>query len=157
MIVDDSAFMRKMLSEILSAAPGIVVAGTARDGEDALAKLETLRPDVLTLDVEMPRMDGLTFLAALMLRRPSPPVVMISKLTAEGAEVTLACLQHGAVDFVLKPSGAISLNIAMVGEEIIAKVRAAARARAAPLRIGSLAQSTEQAADSASYRHTGVQ
>ncbi len=140
LVVDDSAFMRKMLTQIVATGPGIEVVGTARDGEDALEKLDTLRPDVITLDVEMPHMDGITFLERLMQKRPLP-VVMISSLTAEGAEVTLACLQRGAVDFVLKPSGSISLNIATVGEEIVAKVRSAARARVQPPSALSLSRS----------------
>lgn len=128
LVVDDSAFMRKMLSEILASAPDLEVVGTARDGEDALEKLRVLQPDVITLDVEMPRMNGMAFLEALMQERPTP-VVMVSSLTAEGADVTLACLQRGAVDFVLKPSGSISLDIATVGGEIVAKTRAAAGAQ----------------------------
>ncbi len=127
LVVDDSAFMRKVVSSILASAPGIEVVATARDGEDALAKVPELQPDVITLDLEMPRMDGMAFLEALMRLRPTP-VVMVSSQTSEGADKTIACLQRGAVDFVCKPSGAISLNMETVGEELIAKTRAAAKA-----------------------------
>ena len=128
LIVDDSALMRKLIAQILQSVPDFEVVGTARDGVDALEKARSLRPDVITLDVEMPNMDGLAFLDALMPTLPTP-VVMLSSLTTEGAETTFACLQRGAVDFAAKPSGAISLNIAEIAAEIIAKTRGAASAR----------------------------
>ena len=128
LVVDDSAFMRKMVSEILTRDPGLSVAGQARDGADALAKLETLQPDVITLDIEMPVLDGISTLTEILRRRPTP-VVMLSSLTQAGAEATLRCLELGAVDFVGKPSGAISLDIEKIGGELIGKVKAAARAR----------------------------
>lgn len=128
MIVDDSAFMRTAIARLLESDPMIQVAGTARDGLEALEQLELLRPDVLTLDVEMPRMDGLTALARIMERSPTP-VIMLSALTLQGAEATLRALNLGAVDFVPKPSGSLSLNIHAVREELIRKVKAAARAR----------------------------
>ncbi len=127
LVVDDSALMRKLVTEILAAHPGLEVIGSARDGEDALSRVEALRPDVITLDVEMPRMNGIDFLEALMARRPTP-VVMLSSLTAEGTETTLACLALGAIDFVEKPSGAISVDIARRGDEIRSRVWAAAHA-----------------------------
>jgi two-component system chemotaxis response regulator CheB len=132
LVVDDSAFMRKMVCEILSRDPGISVAGTARDGKDALTKLETLQPDVITLDVEMPVLDGFGTLEEIMRRRPTP-VVMVSSLTQRGAEATLRCLELGAIDFVGKPSGSISLDIEKVAAELIAKVKSAAKARLLPL------------------------
>lgn len=128
LVVDDSALMRKLISQMLANAPGIEVVGTASDGGMVLARVRALQPDVLTLDVEMPGMDGLACLETLMQERPTP-VVMVSSQTAEGAEVTLSCLQRGAVDFVQKPSGSISLNIGQREAEIVTKVRAAARAR----------------------------
>lgn len=128
LIADDSAFMRKVLTEMLGAGHGIEVVGTARDGEDALSKARGLKPDVITLDVEMPNMNGIEFLEALIKELPIP-VVMISSLTGEGADVTMACLQRGAVDFVLKPSGSISLDIDKRRDEILQKVRSAAGAR----------------------------
>jgi two-component system chemotaxis response regulator CheB len=122
--------MRKIVVSILGQAPGLQVVGTARDGVDALEKIQELKPDVVTLDIEMPRMDGITALREIMKRFPLP-VVMLSSLTQAGAETTFKCLELGAVDFVAKPSGAISLDIAVVADEIIAKVRAAARSKPA--------------------------
>ena len=132
LVVDDSAFMRKMVTEILDGDADCQVVGQAKNGTEALQKLEMLRPDVVTLDVEMPVMDGLTALGEIMDRRPTP-VVMLSSLTQQGADMTMRCLERGAVDFVGKPGGAISLNIATVGVELIAKVKVAARARIRPL------------------------
>lgn len=125
LIVDDSAFMRKMVGDILSRSDKIEVVGTARNGQEALDKLEALAPHVITLDVEMPVMDGIETLRRVMEVRPTP-IVMLSSLTEEGAEVTLRALHMGAVDFIHKPSGAISLDIEKVAEAIIATVEAAA-------------------------------
>ena len=102
LIVDDSALVRKILTEILSSDPGIEVVGTAVDPLAAREKIKRLNPDVLTLDVEMPKMDGITFLANIMRLRPMP-VVMISSLTEKGADITFQALEIGAVDFVPKP------------------------------------------------------
>jgi two-component system chemotaxis response regulator CheB len=128
LVVDDSAFMRKMITDILTSDATINVVGQARDGADALAKVALLRPDVVTMDIEMPVMDGITALTE-MLRRNPVPVVMLSSLTQQGAEATLRCLEIGAVDFVSKPSGSISLDIKIVEAELIAKVKAASVAR----------------------------
>ena len=136
LVVDDSALMRKLIAEILSGEPDIEVVGTARDGEDGLTKVRELRPDVVTLDVEMPRLDGLGFLEAQMREHPLP-VVMVSSLTQEGADTALACLQRGAVDYVGKPSGSISLDIAAIGEALVSKVRGAAAAKVRPPRTAS--------------------
>ena len=125
LVVDDSAFMRKMVAEILARDAGLCIVGQARDGADALAKLDALQPDVITLDVEMPVLDGFGALTGIMRRRPTP-VLMLSSLTQAGADATLRCLELGAVDFVGKPSGAISLDIEKVAAELIAKVKAAA-------------------------------
>ena len=102
LIIDDSAVVRSILTEILSSDDGIEVVGTAMDPHIAREKIKRLKPDVLTLDVEMPKMDGLTFLSNLMRLRPMP-VVMISSLTEAGADVTLKALGLGAVDFIRKP------------------------------------------------------
>lgn len=102
LIVDDSAVMRKMLTEALSGAKDIEVVGTALDPYIAANKIKKLSPDVLTLDIEMPRMDGLTFLKKIMIAQPMP-VIMVSGLTDKGAEQTIKALQYGAVDFILKP------------------------------------------------------
>ena len=128
LVVDDSAFMRRQLTAILEADPKLTVIGTARNGEEALTKLKELEPDVITLDINMPVMDGLTALTYIMLERPTPTVV-ISSLTHEGALATFEALELGAVDFVAKSSGTVSLDIRSMSEEIVTKVRNAARAR----------------------------
>jgi two-component system, chemotaxis family, protein-glutamate methylesterase/glutaminase len=128
LVVDDSALMRKVVSDMLNSRPDIEVVGQARDGQDALNKLDSLRPDVLTLDVEMPVMDGITALKEIMSSRPMP-VVMLSSLTHEGAETTLKCLEIGAIDFIAKPSGAISLDISKVSDQLYLKVKTAYGAR----------------------------
>lgn len=126
LVVDDSALVRKLLSELLNSDPEIEVVGTAIDPYQARDKIKQLNPDVLTLDVEMPRMDGVTFLKNLMRLHPKP-VVMISTLTEHGAQVTLDALEIGAVDFVAKPKLDLSNTIADYAEDIIAKVKAAAQ------------------------------
>ncbi len=128
LIVDDSALVRRILSEIFAQAPDVEVVGVAADPYIARDKIKELNPDVLTLDVEMPRMDGLTFLRNLMRLRPMP-VVMVSSLTERGAETTLKALELGAFDFVAKPKVDVAGTLAGFSEEILGKVRAAARAR----------------------------
>lgn len=128
LVADDSSFMRKILSDLLTSDPRIEVAGTARDGEDALAKIVKLSPDVVTLDVEMPRKDGLATLEEIMRRFPLP-VIMVSSLTSEGAQTTLRALSAGAVDFVAKPRGYISIDLDALGRELVEKVVAASMAR----------------------------
>lgn len=128
LVVDDSAFMRKVISDLLSADPSIEVVGVARDGVEALAQAANLRPDVVTLDVEMPKMDGLAALAELV-GEFRLPVVMVSSLTQAGADTTVRALATGAVDFVPKPSGSISIDMHKAGQELRRKVKAAATAR----------------------------
>src|ERR1700735_2754272 len=128
LIVDDSALMRDLLAGILSSDPQIEVVGTASDPFMAREKIKALHPDVLTLDIEMPRMDGLTFLEKLMRGHPMP-VVMISSLTERGAETTLRPLSLGAVDYVSKPKLDVSNGAIEQAQDIIAKVKAAARVK----------------------------
>jgi two-component system, chemotaxis family, protein-glutamate methylesterase/glutaminase len=128
LIVDDSALVRRLLLEILSAEPSFDVVGAASDPYIAREKIKKLNPDVVTLDVEMPRMDGITFLENLMRLRPMP-VVMVSSLTQRGAETTLRALELGAVDFVAKPKVDVAGSLSEYSEEIVAKVKMAARAR----------------------------
>jgi two-component system, chemotaxis family, protein-glutamate methylesterase/glutaminase len=128
LVVDDSAVMRQLLTEILGSDPEIEVVGTASDPYVAREKIKLLNPDVLTLDVEMPRMDGLTFLANLMRLRPMP-VVMCSSLTQRGADVALDALALGAIDFIAKPKIDMVHGIKEASREIIAKVKVAAHAR----------------------------
>ena len=132
LIVDDSALIRKMLTELLSGAPDIEVIGSAPDPLVAREKIKKLNPDVLTLDVEMPRMDGLTFLSNLMRLRPMP-VVMVSSLTQKGADTTLQALEMGAVDFVAKPEVDLAGTFHDYAEEIISKIRVASHANVKPL------------------------
>ena len=128
LIVDDSALVRQLLTEIFNSDPEINVVGTAQDPYDAREKIKKLNPDVLTLDVEMPKMDGITFLTNLMRLRPMP-VVMISSLTEKGADVTFEALELGAVDFVSKPKIDVSVGLKEYSDEICEKVKTAANAK----------------------------
>ncbi len=127
LIVDDSAMMRSFLREVLASDPEIEVVGVAPDPFSARQKIKDLNPSVITLDIEMPGMDGLTFLEHLMRLRPMP-VVMVSSLTQRGAAVTLKALEIGAVDFVAKPSQELETGWPDFAAEIIAKVKTAAAA-----------------------------
>ena len=128
LIVDDSALMRKLLTEILQKDPEIEVVGTAPDPYVARYKIKLLNPDVLTLDIEMPRMDGIRFLRNLMRLHPMP-VLMVSCHTRKGADITLQALELGAVDFVNKPLTDLAKNLDTYGEEITTKLKMAARTR----------------------------
>ena len=128
LVVDDSAFMRRQITAILEKSEDIVVIGTARNGEDAVQKVVELEPDVVTLDISMPVMNGLSALATIMMTRPTR-CVMLSSLTQDGAPATLEALELGAIDFVGKPSGTVSLDIEAQAREIVTKVRMAARAQ----------------------------
>ncbi|MDI1472378.1 MAG: chemotaxis response regulator protein-glutamate methylesterase [Thermodesulfovibrio sp.] len=127
LIVDDSALMRKLLREIFE-KEGDFVIETARNGKEAIEKNLSFQPDVITLDINMPEMDGITALAHIMNQRPVP-VVMVSSLTEKGAIATFEALNLGAVDYVTKPGGTISLNIDEIRDEIISKVRSATKAK----------------------------
>jgi len=128
LIVDDSALVRSLLTEILSADPEIEVIGSASDPLIARDKIKQLNPDVLTLDVEMPRMDGLTFLENLMRLHPMP-VLMVSSLTERGAEITLQAMELGAVDFITKPKIDVANGLRDYAELLREKLKAVARAR----------------------------
>jgi two-component system, chemotaxis family, protein-glutamate methylesterase/glutaminase len=127
LIVDDSALVRSLLTDILGADPRIEVVGVASDAHVAREKIKQLNPDVLTLDVEMPKMDGLTFLRNLMRLRPMP-VVMVSSLTERGADVTLDALAIGAVDYLSKPKIDLAATLKDYGDELIEKIHTASRA-----------------------------
>ncbi len=128
LVVDDSAVVRGLLSRAINSQTDMTVIAVASDPIAAIERLKTATPDVLTLDVEMPRMDGLQFLEKLMRIRPLP-VVMVSSLTARGAEVTMRALELGAVDFVAKPDAGDAESLAAYADEVADKVRAAAAAR----------------------------
>lgn len=128
MIVDDSNFMRKAVGMLISSEPGFEVVGLISSGEEALKSIPVLKPDVVTLDVEMGRMDGLTTLKKIMETNPLP-VIMFSAHTKRGAEVTLKALQEGAVDFIEKPSGSLSIDLGLVRDELIKKIRVASTVR----------------------------
>ncbi len=133
LIVDDSALVRRTVEDLLAAAPEVTVVGTAADGLDALAKIRTLRPDVVTLDVLMPRLDGLKVLACVMLESPVR-VVMLSAVTQEGAEETLQALDLGAVDFIDKTALLVNGDPSSAGPDLVSKIRTAAAVD--PARLG---------------------
>jgi len=149
LVVDDSLLMQKVLIDLLQSDSQISVIGTARDGEEALSKIASLHPDVVTLDIEMPRMNGLTTVRKIMETNPLP-VVMISALAQREAQLTLKALEYGAVDYVPKPSGPISLNMNAVKTELISKVKTAASAnirKIKPSRAEEVKPSTAESSD----------
>ena len=126
LVVDDSAFMRRLVSDVVSSSGEFIVVGTARDGEDALHQVSALDPDIITLDVDMPAVDGLDALRRIMRLAPRPVVMLSAGGTDGGAAATIRALELGAVDFVRKPSGAISLDLDAVREQLLDALRAAA-------------------------------
>lgn len=121
LIVDDSAFMRMVLKDIIDKQPNMKVVGLARDGLEAIEKATNLNPDVITLDVEMPKLNGLEALKIIMKKAPSR-VLMVSSLTSEGASITIESLENGAVDFIQKPAGSTSWTFRQVQDELIKKI-----------------------------------
>jgi two-component system chemotaxis response regulator CheB len=128
LVVDDSAFMRKVLEGIFNADPQLQVVGHAKDGREAIALAESLKPDVITMDLNMPHMDGLQATAQIMTSNPRP-VVIVSSESKEGAASTLKALELGAIEFVTKPSSGIDLDMQSVREDLLRKVRMAAKVR----------------------------
>jgi two-component system chemotaxis response regulator CheB len=128
LVVDDSAFMRKVLESIFSVDEQLQVIGHAKDGREAIAMSESLKPDVITMDLNMPHMDGLQATAHIMTNNPRP-IVIVSSESKEGAVSTLKALELGAIDFVTKPSSGIDLDMQSVKEELVRKVRVAAKVR----------------------------
>lgn len=126
LVVDDSAFMRRLITQIVDASPDFHVVGTARNGHDALRQIHALDPQIVTLDVEMPELDGLQTLGYIMSETPRAVVMLSAASTQRGADLTLRCLELGAVDFVKKPSGNISLDLESIGETLLGALRAAA-------------------------------
>src|SRR4051812_15760023 len=128
LIVDDSAFMRKVLQSIISADPSMEVCGEARDGKDAVEKTEQLNPDVLTMDINMPHVDGLQATEIIMSKQPKP-IVIVSSESRDGADITLKALELGAIDFVAKPSSGIDLDMNSVRDELVRKLKLASKVR----------------------------
>jgi two-component system chemotaxis response regulator CheB len=141
LVVDDSAFMRKVLETIFNADDQLQVIGQAKDGREAIALAESLKPDVITMDINMPHVDGLQATAQIMTTNPRP-IVIVSSESREGAASTLKALEIGAVEFVAKPSSGIDLDMQSVKEELLRKVRMAAKVRV--VRTASRLASTVQ-------------
>lgn len=137
LVVDDSAFMRRVVSDLITDSEGFTVAGTARDGEDALARIPVLNPDIITLDIEMPGIDGLETLRRIMTQFPRPVVMLSAGGSDGGASATLTALELGAVDFIAKPSGPISLDLSKVQDALRDALHAAADVRGGK-RLGTL-------------------
>ena len=133
-VVDDSAFMRKSLSLMLESSGEIEVVATACDGMEGIEMVKTKMPDIVTMDIEMPRMDGLTALQIIMKEHPTP-VLMVSSLTTEGANETLRALEYGAVDFIPKELSYVNVNIIKIKEDLVAKVKAIVSQKSLSLRL----------------------
>ena len=138
LVVDDSALMRKMIPQMLTSDPGIEVVGTAMDGIFAMKKIRELAPDVITLDIDMPRMDGIETLRNIM-RDFGTPTIIVSSMSTQGAALTLQALEVGAFDFVAKPQDAISVHIKDISSELITKVKAASENPLARLKMRQIA------------------
>ena len=149
LVVDDSTFMRKVLETIFNADEQLQVVGQAKDGREAVALAESLKPDVITMDINMPHMDGLQATAQIMTTNPKP-IVIVSSESREGASSTLKALELGAIEFVAKPSGAIDLDMNSVKDELLRKVRMAAKVRV--VRTASRLATTLQSSNG----HAGV-
>lgn len=134
LVVDDSAFMRKSLSIMLESTGEIEVIATARDGQEGVEMVKSKLPDIVTMDIEMPRMDGLTALQKIMKEHPTP-VLMVSSLTTEGAKDTLKALEYGAVDFIPKELSFVNVNIIKIKEDLVSKVKAIVSQKSLSLRL----------------------
>jgi two-component system, chemotaxis family, protein-glutamate methylesterase/glutaminase len=153
-VVDDSALVRSLLTEIINRQPDMMCVGAASDPYAAREMIRTLNPDVITLDIEMPRMDGIDFLSKLMRLRPMP-VVMVSTLTERGAEVTLRALELGAVDFVAKPKIGVADGLRLLAQDITDKVRIASKAHLRRLQTAPAATPGEAAKPPAPVSNIG--
>ncbi len=127
LVTDDSALMRKKISDLINSDPECETIATARNGEEALKVISTLKPDVVTLDLEMPKLDGVTALKYIMSEWPTPVVILTGYSKYQGKE-TIRCLEYGAVDLVMKPDGPVSVGLEPIREELLAKIKAAAQA-----------------------------
>jgi two-component system, chemotaxis family, protein-glutamate methylesterase/glutaminase len=154
LIADDSAFMRKVLHSILLAERGFEVVGEARDGREAVAQTEALKPDVITMDINMPHVDGLQATEQIMSTNPRP-IVIVSSESREGAEITLKALELGAIDFVAKPSSGVDLDMSSVRDELIRKLRVASKVRV--VRTASRTKLAQEVAGSSPRTEPGVE
>lgn len=152
LVVDDSAFMRKSLSLLLESDPQIKVIDTATDGLIAIEKIKKLKPDIITLDIEMPKMDGITALGIIMKECPTP-VIMVSSLTIEGADVTLKALELGAVDFIPKEMSFVSVAITGIKEELVNKVKTIHKSKPVAKNVHRI--STQHSSKQTTVRVTG--
>jgi two-component system chemotaxis response regulator CheB len=139
-VIDDSAFMRKSISMMLESDPEIKVVATGRDGKDGIDKIKQFQPDLVTMDIEMPVMDGLTALGIIMKDMPLP-VLMISSLTTEGAQATINALSIGAVDFIAKENSYVSVNISRIRDDLVSKVKQIAQSRSLLFRLQRIRKS----------------
>jgi two-component system chemotaxis response regulator CheB len=137
LVADDSALMRQTLKKILASSAEFELVGLARDGEDVVTKARALRPDVISMDVNMPKLDGISALQ-LILHEKICPVVMVSSLTQRGTATTFECLELGAFDFVAKPDGTVSADMGSVADELLSKLKAAARQGVRSMRLRSI-------------------
>src|SRR3954454_21820659 len=135
LVVDDSAFMRKVITDVLERSGEFRVVGTARNGFDALKQVHALEPDLVTLDVDMPELDGIQALGYIMSEMPRPVVMLSAATTSSGPDVTLRALELRAVDFVRKPPGPTSLDPAQISDRLLGALRAAAQANLSGLRM----------------------
>src|SRR6266705_4419458 len=151
LIVDDSAFMRKVLETIFNSDSQLQVIGHAKDGREAVALAESLKPDVITMDINIPHMDGLQATAQIMTTNP-PPIVIVSSESRDGAASTVKALELGAIEFIAKPSGAIDLDMQSIREDLLRKVKMAAKVRVVRTasRLAATLQSLPSAASSIS-------
>lgn len=152
LVADDSAFMRKVLQSILSADPLLEVVGEARDGKDVVEKASALNPDVITMDINMPVMDGLQATEQIMSSNPKP-IVIVSSESREGADITLKALELGAIDFVAKPSSGVDLDMNTVRDELVRKIKVAAKVRV--VRTAARAKTGHEVAAAASQNGRG--
>ncbi|MGB0034603.1 MAG: chemotaxis response regulator protein-glutamate methylesterase [Candidatus Acidiferrales bacterium] len=155
LVVDDSAYMCRVLQEIINADPQMEVAGQARDGRDAVALAESLRPDVITMDINMPHLDGLQATELIMSQNPRP-IVIVSSDSREGATTTLRALELGAIDFVPKPTTGIDLDMKKVGEDLTRKLKLAAKVRVVRTATRSKLPSSHAPVSASSGQSKGV-
>lgn len=156
LVVDDSAFMRKLIGEIVDGTPGFRVAGTARNGYDALKQIHSLDPDVVTLDIEMPELDGIGALGYIMSETPRPVIMLSAAASGRDGDLTIRALELGAIDFVHKPSGPISLDLGTVADQLRAALRASGHANLRGVPVLARPRRAERTRDATQHGATRV-